>query len=800
MKNNGKGQKEKKKAQKRKQRSGRPRTCKKDPPSAARSSANQSPLNKCQKKCVFSDTSSAELNELNDQLAMMRNDPRNRLPKNSTTTGSTDESSESQQATAKPTKTKKTTKQTSLSNQAQLPTFPHDNTEDHAKDDSSCTTTDAVSSPKKKPLPKNKAAEVPKRPVASSTTGKSMLGGRPTLLAQLAQFRTPLSFSVSIAIRTNKKMKKPSSWPTNEQLHLISPGYHDDNDITFVELDGKIKDMIEEEFPGQFETIEDYSESPDGYYFVDAKNGSTSARQVWPFDELTATHLFGITGDASLDTALEHYASVHTIGEEKKSKALHLSILVWVSKVVVSQTVSTTTETKRRAKKTDFNRIKFELLPLVEKHNSNYVTSSTTPISDFTLSTEATETLGSIGEIRKRIAEHAMDCSVKPYVQDDGQMGFGHHSSLYIVPDFRTAKVRKVETYSLFKELLEERAGKAKAIVSSSNGDRVLSVRVAMGKMLESDTPYDFENKSMSDIVLESQGANPYGSPAPKAEKKRGAKAEVLDEEVLQLVQRIYNDEESPYYHGFTKSLETCLKRKLQHYGGIAENVLEAFANKKEWPSQMDLFGALHPNETHPERCAFPPGPDDGPPLDKPQPKKKDSILAVADVLREIVTSPSSTPASSSATQAYNAQQILIDQERHERSSFFRFRRNREGPPVFVDVALYDEFPELQDGTVNSGVNPNADDFGKRLLKKAYEKDMVGVFHMNGDEKQRLNGKTAAVFFELAGGMSYVLEDFQKLTKEQLTRSFSSTNNCTLITLNVKNIVQQTDQWDGWGL
>jgi hypothetical protein len=232
----------------------------------------------------------------------------------------------------------------------------------------------------------------------------------------------PLGFATK-----HSTSKSPKEWPRNEMayctIRIQTP------DFKFDHLCEKIKEKMESDYPSIEQVESTFDQS---VVWVD-ESGS-SARDSFPFTESKSKKFSPISGDETLRGAIQNKSSIvldlvqqSTSAEDEDScsdsgseqqqktkKALFLDLLVWTKP---KKTKNKRVAPKKKTAKGDYDSVKFELMPLVEKmKDGTYKTSSLSPIGCFFISKVELESL-KLGQMRHRIAEYVTEKRVDSYAR-----------------------------------------------------------------------------------------------------------------------------------------------------------------------------------------------------------------------------------------------------------------------------------------------------------------------------------------------------------------------------------------------
>jgi hypothetical protein len=308
-----------------------------------------------------------------------------------------------------------------------------------------------------------------------------------------------------------------------------------------------------------------------------------------------------------------------------------------------------------KKKKTKFDIAVFEIASLVEKHvdgaNERLEAASVAVSPGFTLSYDQLQE-ARIGDVRHKIATTAVETNVQGYSSPDPNdtnsvvVFFGKETSVYFLEDFRKATATAVTTTAMMITTIEKRVVKHGTVTKDSAGNRVVRFRVALGRMKESDTHYDLEMST--DVAGGSSQNDRLGSPAAhkrklSAREKRAASSSRDDEGVADIVDELYGNEESFWYHGFPMEIGVAINNFLIKDKPV-RNKITALLDQEvpNWAAveahlnhfSTQAFTNAHFRGKAPKRDAYPPV--DGKPPHLAKPKQDEKPVSVATVLQGI--------------------------------------------------------------------------------------------------------------------------------------------------------------------
>ena len=365
-----------------------------------------------------------------------------------------------------------------------------------------------------------------KKPAAKkqkTSQSKKTKKGRPTNTENkrkelVGQEKTALYVRLGWYEKANKNTRKPKQWPDRSDLYKL---YRVPTlSLSLEQLVVRAQALLDQS-SNVYELCNaaaDDDDDPCPFVFAN-QDGTKSSYEDLPLvnENLKEKKKFDpIACDRTLEFAIKNYSAVVEVAEpcndaddSEESDAgalsgrtvpkiecllLDLVVLVTKKKKTPSSTVAATAQPKPASKKSDYDTIKFEFLPLVEKDSEgNPVTDKGRVLGSFKMSKLAFD-IHRLGTLRLEIAQQAVEKKIDGYVtiatDDDSEttLHFGDRSALYLADDLRGKVMKKMLAMDDVKEAIDTRAKMEKNGTKEVDGRKVVTIKMALGKMQPDDT------------------------------------------------------------------------------------------------------------------------------------------------------------------------------------------------------------------------------------------------------------------------------------------------------------------------
>lgn len=421
---------------------------------------------------------------------------------------------------------------------------------------------------------------------------------------------------------------------------------------------------------------------------------------------------------------------------------------------------------KESAMKKGYDSIVFKIVPLVAKQsNGQLETLRTQSVCGFQLPYEEFQT-ERLGDLRHKIAKTAVVKRNAGYADPDPKddekliLHFGAKSAVYYLEDHRDKTATPMTRTAHLKEAVNNRL--SKVTKNRATGNRILEMKVALGKIKNiNDEQYDL-SASGDEVVAASQEVDFDSSPGKVSPRRtsKSAKTAQDSEGVQQIMERLYNDEESFWHHGFVKEMGRTIENFLVTHKTIRETITELLAAQDvDWAAIERLLTICN-SQMLTDRCGGLSiekdryGPIDGKQPSLAQVKKQNpkespierAMSTFAERLLPVVRTPVPDPGST---------QSLVTHDAKAPETWFAFKRNDQ----VMDVLL------------SSVEDPKS---GKEIFKAGYQtakSRKSNIFQLNDTEHHSIKEKRAQLMIQVnEPGPKFDKKDFVALGSEYFAK------------------------------
>jgi hypothetical protein len=361
-----------------------------------------------------------------------------------------------------------------------------------------------------------------------------------------------------------------------------------------------------------------------------------------------------------------------------------------------------------------------------------------------------------LGHLRGRIAQTALEQALPGYVvgmvnDEPLAVRFGQKSAVFVPAiSFSSKEMKAVSSKHDVKTIILTRLNARSIAKDDESGEKTVIIRVALGAMKCTDEPYQ-ESYDDDQIISESQNSfnSPKKPPAKEKHNSRAAKTSHRNAEVDAFVRNLYINEESSFYHGFTRAMAAIIRARASE--GTSLEDWTSVVDAGSWPTKQQLLG--YESKMEPRRGMYPPDVDGNFPsgqLPKSATPIEQLVVAMKNdiVARRQLASPHALQFADAPSAGIARRQVHVS-----------FSRVTQTETICTDVMIADEF--------------GGDEFdGKALFLKAFALSNGagnGLFDWQPEEMVAIQSKTRKVHFTFtAGGPTLHSDLFYQLGKDTI--------------------------------